>query len=136
MYIYSKKKELVACIYKFRKKINNRINLSPENELLQASIIKFDKKFNLNRHIHTKVPRKTIGTQEIWIVMEGKLKATFYETDKTKICSKILKKGDISILFLTLAISKALSRTRKSPFVNQSTFGRLARVGSQSSNDF
>mgnify|MGYP001242067156 FL=1 len=99
MYIYSKKKELVACIYKFRKKINNRINLSPENELLQASIIKFDKKFNLNRHIHTKVPRKTIGTQEIWIVMEGKLKATFYETDKTKICSKILKKGDISILF-------------------------------------
>tara|TARA_B100001094_G_C18168686_1_gene793765 strand:+ start:550 stop:945 length:396 start_codon:yes stop_codon:yes gene_type:complete len=99
MYIYSKKKELVACIYKFRKKINNRINLSPENELLQASIIKFDKQFNLNRHIHTKVPRKTIGTQEIWIVMEGKLKATFYETDKTKICSKILKKGDISILF-------------------------------------
>ena len=99
MYIYSKKKELVACIYKFRKKINNRINLSPENELLQASIIKFDKQFNLNRHIHTKVPRKTIGTQEIWIVMEGKLKATFYETDKTKICSKILKKGDISFLF-------------------------------------
>ena len=99
MYIYSKKKKLVACIYKFRKKINSRINLSPENELLQASIIKFDKKFNLNRHIHTKVLRKTIGTQEIWIVMGGKLKATFYETDKTKICSKILKKGDISILF-------------------------------------
>jgi len=99
MYIYSQKKKLVACIYKFRKKINSRINLSPENELLQASIIKFDKNFNLNRHIHTKVSRKTIGTQEIWIVMGGKLKATFYETDKTKICSKILKKGDISILF-------------------------------------
>lgn len=99
MYIYSKKNKLIACIYKFKKKINSRINLSPENELLQASIIKLDKKYNLNRHIHTKVPRQTKGTQEIWIVMEGKLKATFYETDKTKICSKTLKKGDISILF-------------------------------------
>ena len=70
MYIFTKEKKLIACIYKSKKKINNRINLSPENELLQASIIKFDKKFILNRHFHKKVLRKTIGTQEIWIVMK------------------------------------------------------------------
>lgn len=99
MYIFTKEKKLIACIYKSKKKINNRINLSPENELLQASIIKFDKKFILNRHFHKKVLRKTIGTQEIWIVMKGKLKVTFYGTDKNKICSKTLNKGDISILF-------------------------------------
>jgi len=99
MYIYTKKKKLIACVYKLKKKINSRINLSPENELLQASIINLDEKFILNRHIHTKVQRKTVGTQEIWIVISGKLKATFYETDKTKICSKILNIGDISILF-------------------------------------
>ena len=61
--------------------------------MLQASIIKFDKKFILNRHFHKKVLRKTIGTQEIWIVMKGKLKVTFYGTDKNKICSKTLNKG-------------------------------------------
>ena len=53
----------------------------------------------MNKHIHTKIQRKTIGTQETWIVIRGKIKVTFYDTNKTKICSKILKKGDISILF-------------------------------------
>ena len=123
MYIYSKKKKLIACIYKFKKKINSRINLSPENELLQASIIKLDEKFNLERHIHSKVFRKTTGTQEIWIVMRGKLKATFYETNKTKICSKILKKGDISILFrgghkfVTLEKNTIIYEIKNGPYI-------------------
>ena len=63
------------------------------------SIIKFDKKFSLRKHIHTKISRKTIGTQETWVVINGKIKVSFYDTDKTKICSKKLKKGDISILY-------------------------------------
>ena len=99
MYIYSKKnKKLIACIYKL-KNIKKRTNLSPENELLQVSVIKLDKKFTLRKHIHTKISRKTIGTQETWIVINGEIKVTFYDTDKTKICSKKLKKGDISILY-------------------------------------
>ena len=100
MYIYSKKnKKLIACTYKLKKNIKKRTNLSPENELLQVSIIKLDNKFSLRKHIHTKISRKTIGTQETWIVINGKIKVSFYDTDKTKICSKTLKKGDISILY-------------------------------------
>ena len=59
---------------------------------MQVSVIKLDKKFTLRKHIHTKISRKTIGTQETWIVINGEIKVTFYDTDKTKICSKKLKK--------------------------------------------
>jgi len=101
MYIYSKKnkKFLIACIYKAKKKIQNRLDLSPTNELLQASVIELKDNFNLKKHLHTQITRKTKGTQEIWIVMSGKIKVTFFDTDKVKISEKTLNKGDMSILF-------------------------------------
>ena len=101
MYIYSKKnkKILIACIYKTKKKIPNRLDLSPTNELLQASVIELKDNFNLKKHLHTQITRKTKGTQEIWIVMSGKIKVTFFDTDKVKISEKTLNKGDMSILF-------------------------------------
>ena len=101
MYIYSKKHKtkLIACIYKAKKKIQNRLDLSPTNELLQAGVIKLKNNFDLRKHLHTQIVRKTKGTQEIWIVMSGKIKVTFYDTDKIKISEKTLNKGDMSILF-------------------------------------
>tara|TARA_B100000795_G_C22626207_1_gene370818 strand:- start:48 stop:449 length:402 start_codon:yes stop_codon:yes gene_type:complete len=101
MYIFSKKNKarLIACIYKVKKTMPNRIDLSPSNELLQAGIIKLKDDFILKKHLHTQILRKTKGTQEIWIVMSGKIKVTFYDTDKTKISEKTLNKGDMSILF-------------------------------------
>ena len=61
MYIYSKiNKKLIACIYIFKKKIKSRIDLSPEKELIQVSVLKLNKKNFMNKHIHTKIQRKTI----------------------------------------------------------------------------
>ena len=101
MYIYSKKSrtKLIACIYKAKKKTQNRLDLSPNNELLQAGVIKLKNNFILKKHLHTQVIRKTKGTQEIWIVISGKIKVTFYDIDKVRISEKTLNKGDISILF-------------------------------------
>ena len=44
MYIFSKKNKarLIACIYKVKKTMPSRIDLSPSNELLQAGIIKLN----------------------------------------------------------------------------------------------
>lgn len=100
MYIYSKKKnKLIACIYKVKKKIQNRKDLSPINEILQVGVIKLKDNFELKKHLHTQITRKTQGTQEIWIVMYGKIRVTFYDNDKTKISEKTLNEGDMSILF-------------------------------------
>ncbi len=51
MYIYSKKnkKKLIACIYKSSKKVNNRLDLSPPNELLQIGITKLKNNYNLKK---------------------------------------------------------------------------------------
>ncbi len=101
MYIYSKKNKtkLIACIYKAKKKIKNRVDLSPKSELLQVGVIKLKNNFELKKHLHTPIIRKTKGTQEIWIVMSGKIKVIFYDIDKIKISEKTLNKGDMSILF-------------------------------------
>ena len=101
MYIYSKKNKtkLIACIYRAKKIIPNRFDLSPSDELLQAGVIKLKDDFMLKKHLHTEIIRKTKGTQEIWIVMSGKIKVIFYDTDKIKISEKTLNKGDMSILF-------------------------------------
>ncbi len=101
MYIFSKKNKtkLIACIYRAKKIIPNRFDLSPSDELLQAGVIKLKDDFMLKKHLHTEIIRKTKGTQEIWIVMSGKIKVIFYDTDKIKISEKTLNKGDMSILF-------------------------------------
>ena len=101
MYIYSKKNKnkLIACIYKAKKKTQNRLDLSPTNELLQAGVIKLKNNIDLKKHLHTQIVRKTKGTQEIWIVITGKIKVTFFDTNKVKISEKTLNKGDMSILY-------------------------------------
>ena len=55
MYFYSKKNKnkLIACIYKAKKKTQNRLDLSPTNELLQAGVIKLKNNFDLKIHLHT-----------------------------------------------------------------------------------
>jgi len=101
MYIYSKKnkKKLIACIYKSSKKVINRLDLSPPNELLQIGIVRLKKKYSLKKHVHTNISRKTKGTQEMWVIISGQIKVTFYDIDKTKISERVLNKGDISVLF-------------------------------------
>mgnify|MGYP001293887369 CR=1 FL=1 len=101
MLIYSKKnkKKILGAIFKYKNISKKRNNISPINEYLQASAQKLKKKEIIKSHIHLKNKRITFSTQEIWIVLKGKLSIKIFDIDKKKIKNFILNKGDIYVLF-------------------------------------
>ena len=101
MLIYSKKnkKKILGAIFKYKKISKKRNNISPINEYIQASTQKLKKNSIIKSHIHLKNKRTTFSTQEIWIVLKGKLSVKIFDIDKKQIKSFFLNKGDMYILF-------------------------------------
>ena len=101
MVIYSKKnkKKILGIIFKYKKISKNRLNISPENEFIQASTQILKKNSIIDSHIHIKNKRTITSTQEIWLVLKGRLLIKIYDIDKKEIKSLILNKGDMYILF-------------------------------------
>ena len=100
MKIKSKKNNKVnlGIIFENKKTTNKRNNLCNENEYLQISTQKLKKKFEIKPHIHLKLNRKTTITQEIWVIIKGKIEVKIYDIDKSYIKKFILEKGDLYIL--------------------------------------
>ena len=101
MFIYSNKKKniILGVIHRYKKISNKRKNISPINEYLQISSQKLKKGDYINPHIHLKNKRITLSTQEVWLVLRGKLSVKIFDIDKKKIKKFILNKGDIYVLF-------------------------------------
>lgn len=101
MLIYSKKnkKKILGVIFRSKKITSKRIDISPENEFLQFSAQKLTVGNYVKPHIHKKIYRKSDITQEIWIVIKGKLLLSIYDIDKKVIKKTFLEKGDLYILF-------------------------------------
>ena len=101
MLIYSKKnkKKILGAIFKYKKISKKRNNISPITEYIQASTQKLKKNSIIKSHIHLKNKRTTFSTQEIWIVLRGKLSVKIFDIDKKQIKSFFLNKGDMYILF-------------------------------------
>ena len=75
MIIYSKKnkKKILGIIFRNSKILKQRLNISPINEYLQVSTQKLKKNTFIHPHVHKKNRRITFSTQEIWLVLKGKL---------------------------------------------------------------
>ena len=99
--IYSKiRSKNYYVFYKSKKKFD-RINLSPENEFLQASIIKFNNKkiVKAHHHLNHKIIKTKRPIQESWILIKGAAKITYFDTNNTRIKKFFMSPGDISITF-------------------------------------
>ena len=101
MLIYSKKnkKKILGAIFKYKNISKKRNNISPINQYIQASTQKLKKNSIIKSHIHLTNKRTTFSTQEIWIVLRGKLSVKIFDIDKKQIKSFFLNKGDMYILF-------------------------------------
>jgi hypothetical protein len=97
---YSKKsKELLHIVKRFKEITSPRIDVIPEDNFLQLAVLKLPNKKTFRPHYH--IPKKVDYiesiAQESWVVIRGKVKCIFYDTDNTILDTPILESGDISI---------------------------------------
>lgn len=52
----------------------------------------------ISPHIHNKVERNVMYTQEVLFIRKGKVRITFYDERRTRIGTRILETGDVILL--------------------------------------
>ena len=77
---------------------DSRVDLVDEQQFLQLAFLNYQKgkTFKPHKHIYKEVPNTAIA-QESWVVLSGKVRAIFYDTDDQIIHTSILEAGDLSI---------------------------------------
>ena len=90
---------LLLSLIRFSEITKDRVNLSPDTEILQASVKKLTKGKNFKAHRHNKLERTTSTTQEGWVFLQGSVHAKFYDLDNTLILDTILSAGDCVVVF-------------------------------------
>ena len=77
--------------------IPGRVEVVPENNFIQCALLNMekDKTFKPHKHIWKERTRNVIA-QESWIVVQGKVKCTFYDLDNEILVAPILGPGDAS----------------------------------------
>lgn len=77
----------------------DRIDLCDEDKYLQISTKKLSRTTKFKAHKHLPLDRNTDITQEAWIVLEGRIKASFYDIDNSLILETDLFAGDCAVVF-------------------------------------
>ena len=77
--------------------IPGRVEVVPENNFIQCALLNMEKNktFKPHKHIWKERTRNVIA-QESWIVVQGKVKCTFYDLDNEILVEPILGPGDAS----------------------------------------
>ena len=89
---------MLAIVYK-KNKVNKRVNLSVENQILQTSIVPIEKDRPINAHKHHLIRRETFGTLETWVILNGRGLVSFYDIDDAFLLSYKVSKGDVIVNF-------------------------------------
>jgi hypothetical protein len=76
----------------------DRKDISPDTELLQVAAKKVSKGMSWPRHKHLPLERNTTGTQESWVIMAGKIKASLYDIDDSLYSTIELCAGDMVVV--------------------------------------
>lgn len=74
-----------------------RVDVCPDIAALQLAVLRLAKGKTFDPHYHISHPRTTPMTQETWIVIAGKVRVTYYDTDQSVLDTRILRAGDVSI---------------------------------------
>lgn len=79
--------------------VNNglaRNDLIEANNSLQASWIQMKESETFIPHVHEDriISQRSSNTQECWVVVEGMIEASLFDTDTTLICKRQLEVGD------------------------------------------
>ena len=99
--IYSKKEpqKILHIIKKKRDIIGPRQDLCEDHQFLQVALLKMESGKKIKSHKHLETYKIIERTQESLVVINGKIKAIYYDTDEKILTEKILEEGDCSITF-------------------------------------
>lgn len=78
---------------------DRRTDLCPDNEYLQIACIAANAGQSYRPHQHIALSRETNITQEVWIVVSGCARVTYYDLDGSKLRVQPLFKGSCSMTF-------------------------------------
>lgn len=68
-----------------------RVNIAPDEEFLQSAYIRIkNKNHRFKPHLHKKNIRKSDITQEAWLVLNGRIRVTYYDLDGSFLDETIL----------------------------------------------
>jgi cupin fold WbuC family metalloprotein len=80
--------------------VDERLNISPEEEFIQLAVLKMNKGKTFEPHKHIWKPGKEeVIAQESWVVIRGKVEAILYDLDDSIIDKIVLAAGDCSLTF-------------------------------------
>ena len=97
--IYSKKdpSKLLHCIKRLKDIKEGREDLIDPENFIQCSALRFNKGITFRPHKHIwKLRSEEYIAQESWVVISGRVRCTFYDTDNIIIAEPILEAGDVS----------------------------------------
>lgn len=79
--------------------INGRTDIISEDQFLQLATLRLPigTTFRPHQHVWKPTPKETCIAQESWVVIQGTVKVTFYDTDGTMLCEETLRRGDASV---------------------------------------
>jgi hypothetical protein len=100
----------LASFYKSQFRVG-RTDVTKAYQILQFAVIGYRKKDKVGAHLHNPLARRTTGTSECWIVMQGKIEVGLFDTDDMPVYVTSLSKGDVAIFYLGGHSLKVLSRT-------------------------
>jgi|10_taG_2_1085330.scaffolds.fasta_scaffold58986_3 cupin fold WbuC family metalloprotein len=96
--IYSESGELLHIYYSLQSADQSvRVNISPEEEIIQVACLRLPKGKTFKAHQHIENIRKTTTTQESWVVIKGMVKVYYYDTGGKIIATRILSPGDCTV---------------------------------------
>ena len=78
---------------------NNRINLTPSNQYMQAAAKKTKFGDYFKPHKHLPCNKEALITQESWVILNGSAVGTFYDLDDKVIKKVLLNDGDCVIIY-------------------------------------
>lgn len=91
--------QVLAVVFNINSMQESRYTASSDSEILQVSAMCFSQGRVLAPHYHVPTERVTVGTQESWIVWQGRLGVTLYDLDQTIINEFELGAGDCMTLY-------------------------------------
>ena len=92
------KQTLALIIKNFNKNKRGIEFFTPNNLSQQVAYMFHKKKHVIQPHLHKKRLKKIYDTNEVLIILDGKMKVDFFTTKKKYLKSEILNKNDIIIL--------------------------------------